>query len=238
MSDNKKLLRGFKPVPLPVDRLSPKYAESKELPVLDFKTDLEPTTPSSLLVQQAKEYLRQELPLAVWNHSHRAFYLSVALAKTQFPEWDFDPESYYISCLFHDIGCTPKNLEATKLSFEWFGGMLTHDWLMKHESSQDMADLVAETIFRHTDFVKGSIHLHGQLIQLGTLLDNHGAHSHLINRATVDSIVEAFPRLGWNDGFADAMEREVELKPYSHTTCFEGAIWENSRANEYMKRYE
>ncbi|KZO98229.1 cyanamide hydratase [Calocera viscosa TUFC12733] len=229
------VLRGFTTVPCPADELTPKYPANP--PALDFKKDLLPLLPDTPLVREAKEHLKPLLPENVWNHSHRAFFFAVALAKTQFPEWDFDPESYYLACLFHDIGCTPENLEATKLSFEWWGGMYAHTYLLPRASS-DVADVVAETIFRHTDFVRGKIHLHGQLIQLGTLLDNHGARSEWINRKTVDGIVEAYPRLEWNDGFADAMEREVELKPYSHTTCFEGAIWRNSRANSYMKVYE
>ncbi|KZT61426.1 cyanamide hydratase, partial [Calocera cornea HHB12733] len=169
--------------------------------------------PDTPLVREAQAHLKPRLPENVWNHSHRAFFLALALAKTQFPDWDYDAESYYLACIFHDIGCTPENLKATKLSFEWWGGMYAHSYL-RARSTSDLADLVAETIFRHTDFVPGSIHLHGQLIQLGTLLDNHGAHSEWVARATVDGIVKAYPRLAWNDGFADAMEEEVRLKPY------------------------
>jgi hypothetical protein len=44
----------------------------------------------------------------------------------------------------------PLNLKATKMSFEWFGGILAREWLLKHGASQDLADSVAECIFRHT----------------------------------------------------------------------------------------
>lgn len=35
----------------------------------------------------------------------------VAIAATQF-DWTFDYESYYLACLFHDLGATPENLAA------------------------------------------------------------------------------------------------------------------------------
>ncbi len=42
-------------------------------------------------------------------------------------------------------------------------------WLLSHGANADLADSVAEAIFRHTDFNKGMISCNGQLIQLGTL---------------------------------------------------------------------
>jgi cyanamide hydratase len=41
-----------------------------------------------------------------------------------FPDWDFDHETYFLACVLHDIGTTKENLRATRLSFEFLGGML------------------------------------------------------------------------------------------------------------------
>jgi cyanamide hydratase len=73
--------------------------------------------------------------------------------------------------LLHDIGTTPKNLRATKLSFEYYGGFLAHDIITKSGGSQDLAESVTEAIIRHQDFIEdGMITTVGQLIQLSTKL--------------------------------------------------------------------
>jgi hypothetical protein len=41
--------------------------------------------------------------------------------------------------------------------------------LLSEGADPDLADAVAEAIFRHTDFNGGKISCNGQLIQLGTL---------------------------------------------------------------------
>ena len=48
---------------------------------------------------------------------HRAdsadFHLAAAaVAKVQFPEMQWDPESLYLASLFHDLGCTAENIAA------------------------------------------------------------------------------------------------------------------------------
>ena len=87
------------------------------------------------------------------SHSHRAFYFAVALAKTHFPQFKYDLEGLYLACLWHDIGCTPKNIQATKMSFEFYGGMLAHDWLKTHGATQDTSEGVAETVRQLGAFV-------------------------------------------------------------------------------------
>jgi cyanamide hydratase len=78
---------------------------------------------------------------------------------------------YYLTCLLHDIATTPKNLRATKLSFEYYGGFIAHDLITKSGGPQDLAESVTEAIIRHQDFIEdGSITALGQLIQLATKL--------------------------------------------------------------------
>ncbi|CAI7645105.1 unnamed protein product [Penicillium crustosum] len=41
-----------------------------------------------------------------------------------FADWDFDDETFLLACLLHGIGTTEANITATRLSFEFFGGVL------------------------------------------------------------------------------------------------------------------
>lgn len=94
-----------------------------------------------------------------------------AIVKNHFPQWEYTPEVYYLCCLLHDIGTTPKNLRATKMSFEYFGGMLAYDLITKNGGSQDLAEAVTEAIIRHQDFINnGMITTVGQVLQLATIL--------------------------------------------------------------------
>jgi cyanamide hydratase len=94
-----------------------------------------------------------------------------AIAREQFPDWVYSDETYLLTCLLHDIGTTGKNLRATLMSFEFYGGLLAHDLLYKENSApKEQADSVAEAIIRHQDIGEsGKITTIGQLIQLATI---------------------------------------------------------------------
>ncbi|KAJ3012734.1 hypothetical protein HKX48_006109 [Thoreauomyces humboldtii] len=207
--------------------------------------DLVSTIPSTAIVKTATAHLRDLLPEPTWNHSIRAYLYGVAMVKGQFPDWDWDAEAFYLSCIFHDLGCIPQSLSATKLSFEFYGAFLARDFLLKtadgepKQELKDLADSVCEVICRHTDFVNGKITVHGQMIQLGTLYDNIGAQAAWVHPETHKDIVKAYPRHGWTACFGHAMREEVRLKPWSHTTFFDAAgIWAKVDANPIAKPFE
>jgi cyanamide hydratase len=94
-----------------------------------------------------------------------------------FPAWAFTDETYFLACVLHDIGSTDENLKATKLSFEFYGGLLALDVLQRAPASapetaapKDQAESVAEAIIRHQDLCEnGKITAVGQLLQLATI---------------------------------------------------------------------
>jgi len=168
----------------------------------------------------------------------------VSIASVQFPDWHWDAESFYLACIFHDLGATPENLAATKLSFEWHGAFLARQFLLPSpgtatQDEKDIADAVAEAICRHTNFIEGMITTHGQMIQLGTLFDNAGTTPTWINPETARAIVKAYPRYEWTSCFGHAMKEEVRLKPWSHTTFFDvEGIWDKVASNPIAAVFE
>lgn len=80
-------------------------------------------------------------------------------------------ETYLLTCLLHDIGTTDKNLTATLMSFEFYGGYLALELLKKDlHAPVDQAESVAEAIIRHQDLGEsGNISSVGLLIQLATV---------------------------------------------------------------------
>jgi len=196
------------------------------------------TLPNTDIAKKAYEYARAELPEQTFNHSMRVYYYGVAIVRNHFPQKTPLLETYFLTCLLHDIGTTESNLKRTHMSFEFYGAYLALNFLQENGASKDQAESVAEAIIRHADLGEsGTITSLGQLIQLSTVFDNIGANPHLIHKSTIESVVTAFPREQWSKCFAATMVEEMKLKPWCHTTANEGFI-EAVEGNKLMEPYE
>ncbi|KAL1700296.1 hypothetical protein EV121DRAFT_273179 [Schizophyllum commune] len=205
--------------------------------------------PESPVVDAVEAFVKKELDQNTYNHSRRVYIYGSALVRTHFPSWSYDPATYYITCLLHDIGTAERFLSTTKLSFEFAGAIVARDHLLAHGAPADQADSVADAIIRHQDiFVKGgNITTIGQVLQLATILDNVGLRANLIHPQLIESTTSAFPRNGWSEHFAHTIETELTLKPWCHTSTFEVPGWKQGipsnfardvRSNEVMKPYD
>jgi cyanamide hydratase len=197
--------------------------------------------PDSYVARAVQQYAKRELPEPVYNHSVRVFYYGSAIQKDQFPEWDLDPEVYYVTCLLHDIATTEKNMVATKMSFEFYGGLISRDLVLKEtKGDQDYAEAVSEAIIRHQDLgTVGTITTLGLLLQLATILDNVGLHTSLIDKSTIDSVNRGVPRHEWLSCFAKAIDNENSKKPWGHTSALGKEDFRNDvLGNKVMKKYE
>jgi cyanamide hydratase len=180
------------------------------------------TLPSSPLAKSALEYAKKELPIETFNHSLRVFYYGSAILKHSFPSWEAPSfiETYYLACLFHDIGATEKNIHATLLSFEFYGGLIALDVLKELHAPIEQAENVAEAVIRHQDLgEEGTITRVGALIQLSTIFDNMGLNPQLVARETIENITKAYPRKKWSSCFARTIRKENGLKPVSNPSC-------------------
>jgi cyanamide hydratase len=107
----------------------------------------------------------------------RVYHYGLAIKRHVFPSWKFTDETYFLTCMLHDIGTTEENLTKTKLSFEFYGGFLALDLLQDRGrlsvdavAPREQAESVAEAIIRHQDLCKvGKITAVGQLLQLATI---------------------------------------------------------------------
>jgi cyanamide hydratase len=51
----------------------------------------------------------------------------MAISCQQFPELEFSPETWLLTCLFHDLGTIDKHTHGGFMSFEFYGGMLAQE---------------------------------------------------------------------------------------------------------------
>ncbi|KAL3469346.1 hypothetical protein BJX99DRAFT_265288 [Aspergillus californicus] len=196
----------------------------------------ETPVPNTALALRIQKYAESHLPKPTFHHSMRVYHYGLAIKHYAFPDWAFSDETYFLTCMLHDIGTTHQNLHATKLSFEFYGGYLALDVLQRSSgqgdtATQDQAESVAEAIIRHQDLRDiGTITAVGQLVQLATIFDNVGGHAQLVHDDTVKDVIEHYPRLKWSSCFASTVGEEVGLKPWAHTTAlgdFSGHILGN-----------
>lgn len=192
--------------------------------------------PDTQVCKRAYEHIQNQLPPEIVNHCSRVYAFGMAILKQQ--DFEVDPETFYLASMFHDIAASPKNRRASKLSFEFYGGILARDWLLDLGVNQDQVDSVVEAIFRHTLFVGAKIHACGQLLQLATTIDVLGSHQRLVHPDTVDNVVKAYPRLQWNIYFSDAMKDEIACKPGCLTTIGGEPFISSIRNNKLMHKYD
>jgi cyanamide hydratase len=218
-------LYGLTAVPASAAALTPSNAQPSPVSASALSP---PDTPLSARIQAYAQY---KLPAETFRHSMRVYAYGLAIGNECFPEWHLTgkmQETWFCTAMLHDIGTTDENIQSTKLSYEFFAGVLALQLLQDSTGAaapREQAESVAEAIFRHQDVQdKGMVSLMTQLIQLGTLLDNIGAEvpSRWVAQETIDLVNEAWPRDGWSGCFKSTVEREKQLKPYAMVSRIEG----------------
>ncbi|KAI9879404.1 MAG: hypothetical protein M1830_008623 [Pleopsidium flavum] len=197
--------------------------------------------PDTDLAKKVRDYAKQELRTETYHHSMRVYYYGIAIAKQQFPDWYYSEETYFLTCMLHDIGTTAKNLRSTLMSFEFYGALLALELLHKDfHAPKEQAESVAEAIIRHQDIGEtGKITTVGQLIQLATIFDNMGGHADLVHKGTIDNVTKHFPRKKWSTCFASTIREENGLKPWAHTTALGEEDFPNGvQNNKLMEPYD
>ncbi|KAF2086546.1 cyanamide hydratase [Saccharata proteae CBS 121410] len=198
--------------------------------------------PTTALATRARDHVSKLLPTETLNHSHRVYVYGMSIMSAQFPHWLssrwIDAETWYLTCLFHDIGTTSHNLRNTHMSFDFWGGIDALQTLKSWGAPQSQAESVAEAIIRHQDPGEtGTITCMGLLVQMATEFDNMGHYEALVDRRTIESTVKEWPRRGWSGCFSKTIEEEMGLKPWAHSSAIEGFA-DMIKGNELMKPFE
>ncbi|KAL1957348.1 hypothetical protein VTO42DRAFT_6137 [Malbranchea cinnamomea] len=198
--------------------------------------------PDTPLVRSSLDCVQKQLRPETLNHSLRVYYYGMAILTDQFPHWLSDdwinPETWLLTCLWHDIGTTHENLRKTHMSFDFWGGIEALNVLRSFGAENSQAEAVAEAIIRHQDPGQtGTISCMGLLVQMATLFDNLGHLADLIHPETIKNVVAKYPRNGWSGCFANTIREEIGLKPWCHSTAIENFA-ELVENNELMKPYD
>jgi cyanamide hydratase len=91
---------------------------------------------------------------------------------------------------------------------------------------------------------ESSVHLHDSLVSVSNV---PLSRVDLIAPTLITTTVAEFPRLGWSDHFGRVIEKELDLKPWCHSTTFEIPGWTpgtpshfaaDVRGNDVMRPFE
>lgn len=92
--------------------------------------------PDSKLAKAVDEFAKSQLKSAQYNHSRRIYHYGLAILEASFPHWltgepakdgaggkdrgviEVDKETWFCTCLLHDIGLAEAYHLTTKMSFE------------------------------------------------------------------------------------------------------------------------
>ncbi|GLJ24020.1 hypothetical protein SUGI_0457580 [Cryptomeria japonica] len=201
--------------------------------------------PQTPLAEKATAYAKSCLNLEVFQHSMRSYYFGTAIASQHFPHFNWDHHTAYLASMLHDVGLTYDAFALSGMSFEFHGGILAREFLLKEGASPSVSDTVAEAIFRH----KEMIHVDSSatcghspedvVLILGTHLDVYGAFAPLIHVDTIDDVVTKFPRTGYVDVYADLLEEEVKAKGFCTTAqLVQSGFLDKLKNNPVFAKYD
>lgn len=134
------------------------------------------------------------------NTRHRDINRSAAASLS--PSYISGPHNLGLDRLLHDLGATEKNLAATRLASDIYGGICALLVLQNNVARRHQAGAVAEAIIDHESIedMDGITYI-GFLLQIATAYDNYGFHpcignfSIIVHYYTFTEIHRAHPGL-------------------------------------------
>jgi hypothetical protein len=171
--------------------------------------DVLAVSPDSRLAREAEELVRSVAPPFLTNHSFRSHFFAVALAHRD--DVSFDRELLYVAALLHDIGLV-EEFDRGKC-FEEDSADAAARLAADDGWASERRDRLAEAIRLHVateiDLGDGP---EAYLLWHSTGLDVGGHRHQELSAATVESVLSAYPRLDFKEGFTALIADQAERK--------------------------
>jgi predicted HD phosphohydrolase len=166
--------------------------------------------PDSRLAREAEELMSAVAPAFLTNHSFRSHFFAVALAERD--RVAFDTELLYVAALLHDIGLVDEFDRGN--CFEEDSADAAARLAMQEEWDAERSERLAEAIRLHVateiDLANGP---EAYLLWHSTGLDV-GGHRHAeLDPTTVETVLQAHPRLDFKEGFMALVGDQARRKP-------------------------
>ncbi|MER6240574.1 HD domain-containing protein [Streptomyces clavifer] len=148
---------------------------------------------------------------ALYHHSVRSYFFGAAWAEAR--GLDFDRELFFVAAMLHDLALTPP-FDSHTLAFEEAGGHLARVFTAGLGWPVERRDRVADLIVLHMrDDIAPEVDVESRLLQVGTSADVSGTGLEAFGISFTDTLVSAYPRLGFARSFVRLFQDQAERKP-------------------------
>lgn len=152
--------------------------------------------PDSTVARQAEEECRATVSPMLFNHSVRTYLFGLMLAQRDGLKPDL--EEFYVASMLHDL--TLGEIHRGFAPIECFaarGGLLAREWTAARGWDETRQHTVANAICLHLNAkVDPAFGPEAQLLQAGAGVDTIGLRRRSLDPASVDAILQRYPRLG------------------------------------------
>ncbi len=166
--------------------------------------------PDSEICKKATQLVAAVSPTFLCHHCIRAFLFGDLLGQRD--RLKYDRELLYLGAVMHDLGLTERFDGEQR--FEVDGADAARAFVLEHGLSDEKAEVVWDAIALHTS---GGIADRKQpeiaLVHLGVSADVLGMKVSDMTRETVEQVLEAYPRLGFNRAITELLVSQVKRKP-------------------------
>lgn len=170
--------------------------------------------PDSPVAVEAANLLGAQAPAVLAAHSYRAYLFGGLLGRRDALDWD--PELLFVAAMLHDLGLT--EFVGGQGPFEQRGAAAADAWLQAQGWPEDRASIVAKAIRMHLDVGRaGGERPEIALLHFGTAADVTGMRLEDIHPEAVAEVIDAYPRQGFKQFFADKVRSEARSQPRSAT---------------------
>lgn len=169
---------GWRAVPVSLDKfLSDNHFDKSNAKPIPQDYQFKPLIPTGVLQENVFSFIKARLPEQTVNHSMRVFLYGLLALDQHFPHLFTEPhtkklfvETYFLTCMLHDIGTADEFLKTTRMSFDFKGAIVAMEAMRSNLAPEEQCEAVGEAIIRHQDLGEvGSITTLGALIQLTTV---------------------------------------------------------------------
>lgn len=173
------------------------------------------TIPDSEICQKATKLVAEVSPKFLCNHCIRTFLFGDLLGQRD--GLKCDRELLYLGAVLHDLGLTEKFDGEQR--FEVESADAARAFVLEQGLPEEQAEVVWDAIALHTSL---GIACRKQpeiaLVHLGASADVLGLRLSDLSPETVEQILDAYPRLGFNQAMTELLVSQVKRKP--HTAAF------------------
>jgi hypothetical protein len=167
--------------------------------------------PQSQLCMKALAFARETyMDPMIFNHHPRVYLWGAMVATAK--NIAFDAEQFFLAAMLHNLGFS-KHFQGPD-RFEVNSANAATTFLRRENASQDTIDTVWQAIAFHTS--NGiALHLRPEiaLTHIGAGIDTLGINADQLPEHARDAVLNEFPRLGFKQGFYEAIERVVRKNP-------------------------